>query len=132
MVSDVDSYDQFVPWCVSSRTIRRYGPGETDAELVVGFQIFSERYVSHVTCDAPRRVTARVAESNLFDHLDHDWKLEAGPKPDTCALSFDLDFAFKSPLHAHVAGVFLNEVAARMLEAFHQRCIVVHGNPVRV
>lgn len=33
-----------------------------------------------------------------------------GPTPHTTWLSFDVDFAFKSPLYRHVASVFFEEV----------------------
>ncbi len=36
-----------------------------------------------------------------------------GPTPHTTWLSFDVDFAFKSPLYRHVASVFFEEVRRR-------------------
>lgn len=72
VVSDVDQYHLFVPWCTYSRVLStkiiqgasaKKDQGHTGAvttvmkaELGVGFQAFRERYVSEVTCEKPRKV----------------------------------------------------------------------------
>ena len=43
MVSRVEDYHQFVPWCQRSVVARRRGDGSLEAELEVGFQVFVER-----------------------------------------------------------------------------------------
>jgi hypothetical protein len=47
MVADVDSYEEFLPWCSSSRVITKRDGGCT-AEIAVGFPPVHERYVSEV------------------------------------------------------------------------------------
>ena len=43
VVSDVEQYSKFVPWCQKSRIIRRSSSSVLEAELEVGFQIFVEK-----------------------------------------------------------------------------------------
>jgi ribosome-associated toxin RatA of RatAB toxin-antitoxin module len=44
VVSSVDDYSQFVPWCVGSTVLKkRPDGGYVEAELEVGFQVFVER-----------------------------------------------------------------------------------------
>lgn len=44
VVSSVESYSQFVPWCVGSTVLRNRADGcYIEAELEVGFQAFAER-----------------------------------------------------------------------------------------
>lgn len=38
------------------------------------------------------------------------WEFAPGPTPDSCWLSFSVDFAFKSPLYGQLATVFFKEV----------------------
>ena len=45
MVSDVEDYQNFVPWCQRSVLVTRHGEGRFDAELEVGFKVFVERCV---------------------------------------------------------------------------------------
>lgn len=46
VVSNVDQYHQFVPWCQRSTVLRRQGPTYMEAEMEVGFQMFVERCVT--------------------------------------------------------------------------------------
>ncbi len=44
MVSDVDEYSKFVPWCQRSVVTKRTGDNSyLEAELEVGFQVLVER-----------------------------------------------------------------------------------------
>jgi ribosome-associated toxin RatA of RatAB toxin-antitoxin module len=44
VVSRVQEYSQFVPWCVGSTVLRGGADsGYLEAELEVGFQVFTER-----------------------------------------------------------------------------------------
>lgn len=55
---------------------------------------------------------SKVSDSTLFDHLDTTWEFKSGPTPSTTWLNFSIDFAFKSPLYRHIAGVFFDEVSS--------------------
>ena len=68
------------------------------------------RYTSQVYLHRPDKVISKVSDSTLFDHLDTTWKFDKGPTPDSCWLSFQTDFRFRSPLYAQVANVFFDEV----------------------
>jgi hypothetical protein len=44
VVSDVDNYHKFVPWCIASRVIKKNKEGShVEAELEVGFQLLREK-----------------------------------------------------------------------------------------
>lgn len=43
VVANVEEYKEFVPWCVRSVVLSRPGPNQMEAELEVGFQMFTER-----------------------------------------------------------------------------------------
>lgn len=44
VVSNVQHYQQFVPWCVGSKVLKRDEDGSyLEAELQIGFQMISER-----------------------------------------------------------------------------------------
>jgi len=43
VVAAVEHYSKFVPWCQKSVILRREGATFIEAELEVGFQIFTER-----------------------------------------------------------------------------------------
>ena len=67
VVADVARYEEFVPFCASSRVLRVLTPTRFEAELEIGFKVFSERYVSDVTLEedpatGEKKVTATARE----------------------------------------------------------------------
>ncbi|GAQ89302.1 hypothetical protein KFL_005080110 [Klebsormidium nitens] len=133
VVAAVDFYEDFVPWCQRSEILIRKQEGpveEVEAELEVGFKIFTESYTSHVTQERPRYVRSTVSGSNLFEYLDCLWEFNSGPTPNKTALKFRVDFQFRSPLYHRVANLFFDEVAARMVSSFERRCEQVYGPPI--
>ena len=80
IISDVDSYSQFLPQCTHSRILRRSNCGTMfDATLTVGLPpLLSEEYVSRVKVDKEAMtVEARSIRSSLFDSLKSRWKLRS-------------------------------------------------------
>lgn len=154
VVAAVEHYSDFVPWCVGSTILTRRNttthhsnsntrthisptsssppppthPIYLEAELEVGFQIFTERYTSKVTLQPDHRITSKVEDSTLFDHLSNTWEFRPGPMPSTTMVNFEVDFAFRSPLYRQVASVFLEEVVQQMVTAFEKRCEDLYGN----
>jgi len=127
IVAAVDMYEDFVPWCQSSRVLWCKEDEALDAELKVGFKLFLERYISHVELKRPHLIKTTVSQSNLFDHLNNEWSFKPGPTPNSCHLHFKVDFQFRSPLYRQVANMFQNEVQARMVSSFEERCRLVYG-----
>lgn len=132
VVTNVDEYQSFVPWCQKSVVkTKNVDDGYMEAELEVGFQMFVERYVSKIRFDFPHEVQARTGDSSLFSHLDSRWKLQPGPTKKSVWVDFEIDFAFKSALYRQVANVFLDEVVKKMMGAFEDRCREKFGTVVR-
>jgi ribosome-associated toxin RatA of RatAB toxin-antitoxin module len=121
VVSDVSSYNQFVPWCVES-TITKQNAANLEAELAVGFQMFKERYTSDVTLNRPESVTAISVETTLLEYLHTEWKLTPASDPRYCWVHFKIEFKFKSALYNQVSDLFFQEVVNNMIHAFENRC----------
>lgn len=122
VVSDVDAYHRFVPWCTDSRVTRRIDKSHLVADLGVGFRFLSERYTSVITLDPNRSVSVDVPNSNLFEYLVTDWVFEPTSAGDHTNLSFYVEFAFRNPMYQRVTDLFFEEVVRRMVSAFEHRC----------
>ena len=48
VVADVNSYNEFLPFCVESRVLRKPNENVMEAMLRIGFKIFTEAYTSRV------------------------------------------------------------------------------------
>eukprot|EP01026_Neomeris_dumetosa_P041608 TRINITY_DN3451_c0_g2_i3.p1 TRINITY_DN3451_c0_g2~~TRINITY_DN3451_c0_g2_i3.p1 ORF type:complete len:259 (-),score=10.85 TRINITY_DN3451_c0_g2_i3:1088-1864(-) len=129
VVSSVQNYNKFVPWCQKSVVTKQLTKQYMEAELEVGFQLFIEKYTSKVQMQYPSKIKTTVADSSLFDTLDSVWEFSPGPTPNTCWVSFSVDFTFKAKIYQNVANVFLEEVVQRMVASFENRCAQLYGPP---
>ncbi|KAM6238440.1 coenzyme Q-binding protein COQ10 homolog B, mitochondrial-like [Porphyrio hochstetteri] len=127
LVANVGEYWLFVPWCSRSAVLSRCGQ-VLQAELEVGFPPVLERYVSEVFL-GPQQIQAVSWDCRLFRRLETLWRFGPGlpGRTDTCMLDFSVSFEFRSALHARLAGLFLDEVAKRMVSAFEGRARALFG-----
>lgn len=128
VVSNIDDYHTFVPWCTGSRVAQRVDDRHLVADLTVGFRILSENYTSVITLDPNRAVSADVPNSGLFDYLITDWTFDRAGHNQT-RLSFYVEFAFRNTMYQRVTDLFFEEVVRQMVGAFEQQCYVKYRSP---
>ena len=127
LVADIESYPEFLPWCVGARieNLRRDGEREIlDAELVLSFKAFRESYRSRVILD-PDNLTIDVSNlEGFFRKLDSHWRFV--PDGDGCEVRFFIDFEFKSFLLRKTVGFAFNMAMQRVIYAFEERARSLH------
>ncbi len=124
LVSDVGSYDEFLPW-VSAVRIRSDNEREMVADLIVGFNAFKERFTSRVTKHRPNHICVDYVEGPL-KYLKNEWRFDPAPDGGT-NVHFSVDFAFKSRLFESLAGAMFDRALRRMTGAFEQRAAALYG-----
>jgi coenzyme Q-binding protein COQ10 len=131
LVADVAQYPLFIPW-ISAARIRSVTP-EGDhavmlADLVVGFKMFRERFLSRVTLwDADRKIDTEYVDGP-FKHMISNW--EFSPAPDGqagCDVRFAVDFEFKNKILQGAAGLFFQDAMQRIVRAFEARAEALYG-----
>jgi len=129
LVADIESYSQFLPW-VSAARIRRVvdtPEGQViDADLVVSFKVFRERFGSRVTLNpVARRIDVEYLEGP-FRYLNNHWSFEPLGE-DRCRVRFFVDFEFRSRTLQAIIGVVFNEAMQRIVRAFEARARDLYG-----
>lgn len=130
VVSDVENYHKFLPFCKKSRVFSRR-TNFLKAELVIGFPPLNERYISNVTLREPNLVKAECVDGRLFNYLLNYWKFSPGLKdiPQSCVIDFMVNFEFKSALHSHLANLFFDQIVKQMEHAFINEAENRYGGP---
>ena len=126
LVADVRSYPQFLPWCLAAR-IRHADRYMLAADLIIGFQMFRERFTSHVDLNPEQlEIDVKYAEGP-FKYLTNKWRFL--PHPEGCEIDFYVDFEFNSRLLQSVIETLFTEAVRRMVMAFEGRADDLYGKP---
>lgn len=122
LVSDVEGYSQFLPWCISTRIRSREG-NELIADMVIGYKIFREAFTSKVILTKPHRIDVTYSHGP-FKYLRNHWIFI--PEPDgTCMVDFYVEFEFRSRLMEKIIGVVFNEAVKKMVLSFEERAFLI-------
>lgn len=124
LIADVRAYPEFLPWCSACRIRRREelggGAERIEADLVISFKVFREKFGSRVDLiPAERRIDVAYLDGP-FRYLNNHWTFT--PLPDGgCEVDFFVDFEFKSIVLQKLIGVVFNEAMQRIVRAFEAR-----------
>ncbi|MEO1918449.1 MAG: type II toxin-antitoxin system RatA family toxin [Paracoccaceae bacterium] len=131
LIADVSAYPNFLPWCTAAR-INSTKPTEDgtgtviDADLVVSFKLFREKFASRVILNPQASHIDVEYLDGPFRYLNNHWQfndLEDG----TCEVDFFVDFEFKSRVLQAVIGLVFNEAMQRIVRAFEKRAQDLYG-----
>ena len=124
LVADVKAYPEFLPWCLASR-IRSQSDEQLIADLIIGFQMFKERFTSYVNLNQDDLTIEVEYADGPFKYLKNRWKFH--PHPEGCEIEFYVDFEFKSRLLQTVIESLFTEAVKRMVGAFEARANQLYG-----
>ena len=130
LVADVDSYPQFLPWNSASRirSRRAIEGGEVlEADLVISFKVFRERFASQVTLWPETLKIDTEYLDGPFRYLKSGWVFRDAPGG--CEVDFHVDFEFRSAILQGLIGIVFNEAMHRIVRAFETRAAQLYGPP---
>ena len=129
LVADVARYPEFLPWTAAARvrsvTPQPDGSEVMEADLVISFKVFRERFASRVVLwPEAKRIETEYLDGP-FRHMRSNWAfrdVEGG-----CEVSFDVDFAFRNRFLQSAAEMFFHEAMKRIVRAFEARAQALYG-----
>lgn len=122
VVSNIQAYPEFLPWCVGVRYVKGSSKDNTfQAEMRVGFSALRESFITQVTVDPCESVDMALI-SGPFRHLKGTWSFL--PLSDTqTEVSLSLDFEFKSFILQKTMSFVFKEAVQKMMSAFEKRAL---------
>jgi ribosome-associated toxin RatA of RatAB toxin-antitoxin module len=127
LVTDVDQYKNFLPWCHHSQVLKMT-VHEMDAEVGIGMAGIKQVFVTHNTHVQDREVHMQLVQGP-FSKLDGTWTFEpvGTPGERACKVTLSLEYGFASNTLATVVGPIFDKIAASMVDAFVKRAEQVYG-----
>jgi coenzyme Q-binding protein COQ10 len=131
LIADIEAYREFLPWCQAARIRSRRplpdGEGEViEADLVISFKVFREKFGSRVTLRPGKRQIDVEYLDGPFRYLNNHWEfLPEGER--ACTVDFFVDFEFRSKTLQAIIGLVFNEAMQRIVRAFERRAEALYG-----
>jgi coenzyme Q-binding protein COQ10 len=130
LIADVGRYPEFLPWCAAARVRRTEplpdGSGEVmDADLVVSFKVYRERFTSRVTLRPEARAIDVEYLDGPFRYLKNHWRFI--PMDEGSEVDFFVDFEFRSAVLQKLIGLVFHEAMLRIVRAFERRAETLYG-----
>lgn len=133
LVADVAKYPEFLPWCAAARirSIKPAGDGSNvmEADLVISFKVFRERFGSRVVLWSEARKIDTEYLDGPFRYMKSSWAFADAPEGG-CNVSFFVDFEFRNAILQKIIGVVFNEAMQRIVRAFESRAAALYGAAV--
>ena len=129
LVSDIESYPEFLPWCSGARINREYDTGDKYviiADLIISFKAFREQFTSEVTLDRNSNKILVNYVDGPFKYLINSWQFTE-EKSGECTATFLVDFEFKSKILQALIGIVFNDAMIKIVGAFEKRAFELYG-----
>ena len=131
LISDIESYPDFIPWCSRVKIISRTKDelkkiDFVEADMSVSFKVFNETFSSRVSLDRLSHEIVVEYLSGPFKFLNNRWNLDRLEKG--CKVNFYVEFEFKSRIMQRLIGVVFNEAMRRIVLSFERRADDLYGS----
>ena len=124
LVNDIEAYPQFLPWCSSSRILKR-DDYLIEAELSISKGGFQKAFSTRNQLEYGRKMTVALLDGP-FSHLTGEWHFLA-LRDDASKISLDLEFELSGKLASLAFGAVFNQICNTMVSSFTQRAKEVYA-----
>lgn len=127
LVTDVDRYPQFLPWC-DHASVRTNEDQSVSAEIGIAFSGIRQSF-STVNTHVPGRQVRMKLVHGPFSQLEGEWNFT--PLGDetqrACRVELSLTYGFSNMALGKLVGPVFDKIASSMVEAFVKRAEQVYG-----
>ena len=123
LVMDIEKYPEFLPWCKQAKIIETISENNLQADLLINFKNFFEKYrsdVKHGKGEDGSYFIDVVAIEGPFKKLVNQWRIHE-LEQQKCQVDFFVDFEFNSFFLTKVVSPIFERAAVKMMTAFEER-----------
>ncbi len=115
LVSDIENYKNYLPWCPSSQVLKREGNKVTGRVDISYLKVKAHFTTENINCENQRIDLSLV--DGPFKHLKGHWLFT--PLGTTgCKIEFKLDYAFSNFIIQKVIGTVFEMVIKNIVDSF--------------
>ena len=127
LVTEIDQYPQFLPWCDRARVVTSDAGGMT-AEVGISFSGIRQTFTTRNE-HMPGRQVAMTLVNGPFSRLDGEWNfvpLGDGTQR-ACKVELTLNYGFDNATLGKLVGPVFDKIAGSLVDAFVKRATQVYG-----
>lgn len=127
LITDVEAYPMFLPWCDSSSVLSRDAQG-MQAQVGIAFGGIRQSFTTRNEHTPGRQVDVRLVDGP-FSMLEGHWRFTPVGEgvEGACKVELRLDYAFRSTALAALVGPVFDKIAGSLVDAFVKRAEQVYG-----
>jgi len=124
LINDVNSYPEFVPWCVKcevhsdsqdeKRATMCFAKRSINASVTTRNELVTDKSITMLLVDGPFK---ELVGAWTFQSLDEN----------SCKVELDMKFSFSNKLYALTLSSVFNQVANKLVSAFTARAHELYG-----
>jgi len=118
LVSEIESYPEFLPWCDAARVSER-GAGRTVAALRINFRGVKKEFTTE-NLDRPNERIDMKLVSGPFRRLEGSWRFTALSEK-ACKVELNLRYELAGSALDKLVGAVFDEIANSLVDAFARR-----------
>ncbi|NLY34433.1 MAG: type II toxin-antitoxin system RatA family toxin [Alcaligenaceae bacterium] len=125
LVSDVEKYPEFMPWCGGSAIKEKLEDGVI-ASVTISLAKIKQTFTTRNKHSYPGKMELELVDGP-FSALNGTWEFIELDE-DACKVIFTLDYAFNSKTLEMLVGPVFNRIANSFIDSFTKRAQVIYGD----
>jgi len=124
LVSDVDRYPEFLPWCGSAQ-VRPLDHDAVEAAVTIDFRGVRSRFATRNVHVRPSEIRMQLVDGP-FKRLEGQWRFRV-LRPDACRVELLLRYEFASGLLGRAIAPVFDGISASLVDSFSQRADALYA-----
>ena len=124
LVSDIESYPEFLPWCTEARVL---SSEHDEVRASIGFSVggITRAFATRNHHQVNKMIEMQLLEGP-FSTLHGSWQFDPLGE-DGSKISLYLEYDFSSRMLGMVVGPVFNQIANTLVDSFQQRAVDIYG-----